>query len=112
MTAYAGDPELGHKVFTVSLSDQGLLGTGAYSFDLLGVLDHPVHGTSASQEDALSFKFTFTARDGDGDSTSDHFTVNVSDDSPVAAVGTASTVEDESLPGGNNETETPNLSIR
>lgn len=83
LTAFAGDPDIAHKVFEVKLSDQGLLGTGSYSFDLLDVLDHPVKGNSLSQEDALSFKFTFTARDGDGDSVSDHFTVNVSDDSPT-----------------------------
>ncbi|MGP9811308.1 T1SS-143 repeat domain-containing protein [Rhodopseudomonas sp. NSM] len=93
-------------VFTVTLSDQG---SGAYIFNLSGVLDHPVTGTSASQEDTLSFTFTFTARDGDGDIARDTFTVNVIDDSPVANTGTASRVEDESLAGGNNETEAPNL---
>ena len=82
-----------HTVFTVTLSDQG---AGSYAFDLDGVLDHPVHGTSAGQEDVLSFNFTFTARDGDGDIASNAFIVGVIDNSPVAHAGTASTVEDES----------------
>ncbi|WP_322517587.1 tandem-95 repeat protein [Rhodopseudomonas palustris] len=102
LTATAGN----QTVFTVTLSDQG---SGGYVFNLSGVLDHPVAGTSASQEDTLSFTFTFTARDGDGDIARDTFTVNVIDDSPVANTGTASRVEDESLAGGNNEAETPNL---
>jgi T1SS-143 domain-containing protein len=89
-------------VFTVTLSDQG---SGAYVFNLSGVLDHPVSGSSASQEDSLSFRFTFTARDGDGDVARDTFTVNVVDDSPIANVGNSSTVEDESLAGGNNEAD-------
>ncbi|WP_080507775.1 tandem-95 repeat protein [Rhodopseudomonas palustris] len=103
LTATAGN----QTVFTVTLSDQG--SGGAYLFNLSGVLDHPVSGSSASQEDALSFTFTFTARDGDGDIARSSFTVNVVDDSPVANTGTASRVEDESLAGGNNETEAPNL---
>ncbi|MFC0243784.1 T1SS-143 repeat domain-containing protein [Rhodopseudomonas telluris] len=89
-------------VFTVTLSDQG---TGGYNFTLNGVLDHPVSGNSAAQEDKLAFTFTFTARDGDGDIARSSFTVNVIDDAPVAKAGTTSTVEDESLPGGNNEAD-------
>ncbi|ACI93156.1 vcbS [Afipia carboxidovorans OM5] len=107
LTAYAGAThDAAHAVFQVTLSDTGV---GSYDFQLLGVLDHPTHGTSASQEDTLSFNFTFTARDGDGDVAQNNFIVNIIDDSPVAATGTASKVEDESLHGGNNENETPNL---
>ncbi|QRM57315.1 VCBS domain-containing protein [Sinorhizobium sp. BG8] len=96
LTASAG----GHTVFTVTLSDKG---AGSYSFDLDGVLDHPVKGNSAAQEDTLSFTFKFTARDGDGDTATGGFTVNVIDDSPVAGKGTSSTVEDEAVNFGNNE---------
>ncbi|BEV43880.1 hypothetical protein CRBSH125_00630 [Afipia carboxidovorans] len=107
LTAYVGAThDAAHAVFQVTLSDTGV---GSYDFQLLGVLDHPTHGTSASQEDTLSFNFTFTARDGDGDVAQNNFIVNIIDDSPVAATGTASKVEDESLHGGNNENETPNL---
>ncbi len=45
----------------------------------------PVTGNSPSDEDVLSFNFTFTARDGDGDATTAGFTVKVIDDSPVAS---------------------------
>ncbi|EJL49988.1 hypothetical protein PMI09_05291, partial [Rhizobium sp. CF122] len=98
LTAHAGN----ETVFTVTLSDKG---DGSYAFDLDGVLDHPVKGGNAGQEDVLSFTFKFTARDGDGDAVGGNFTVNVIDDSPIANAGTTSTVEDEAVNGGNNESD-------
>ncbi len=79
LTAHAGSGS-GAVVFTVSLSDAD---NGSYSFDLEGVLDHPVKASGASNEDVLSFNFTFTARDGDGDVATNNFTVKVIDDVPV-----------------------------
>ncbi len=101
LTAHAGTAN-GAAVFTVTLSDAG---KGSYSFDLDGVLDHPVKASGANNEDVLTFNFTATARDSDGDIVRNSFQVNVIDDSPIANPGAASTVEDESVNSGNNETE-------
>jgi T1SS-143 domain-containing protein len=101
LTAHAGSAN-GAAVFTVTLSDAG---KGSYSFDLDGVIDHPVKASGASNEDVLTFNFTATARDSDGDIVKNNFQVNVIDDSPIANPGTASTVEDESVNSGNNEPE-------
>ncbi|MDO9418471.1 T1SS-143 repeat domain-containing protein [Pararhizobium sp.] len=89
----------GGAVFTVTLSD---LEDGGFTFVLNGILDHPNHG-EGSEKDVLSFTFTFTARDSDGDAINGQFTVDVTDDVPVANTGDESTVEDESLDNGNNE---------
>jgi T1SS-143 domain-containing protein len=96
LTAKAGDT----VVFTVTLSDAN---DGSYSFNLSGVLDHPVRGDRPSDEDVLSFNFTFTARDGDGDVVRDGFQVNVIDDSPVIGRTERVTVEDEGVNNGNDE---------
>jgi T1SS-143 domain-containing protein len=98
LTASAG----GQAVFTVTLSDTG---SGSYDFNLTGVLDHPVKASGASNEDILSFTFTFTARDGDGDIVKDTFKVNVIDDVPVRGEEVRGTVEDEAVNGGNNEND-------
>ncbi|WP_105431449.1 DUF5801 repeats-in-toxin domain-containing protein [Neorhizobium sp. T6_25] len=76
----AADQE-GGPVFTVTLSDTG---AGGYTFDLQGVLDHPGHGETGSETDILTFEFTYTVRDGDGDVAESTFTVDVKDDVPVA----------------------------
>jgi T1SS-143 domain-containing protein len=81
LTAHAGSAN-GAAVFTVTLSDAG---KGSYSFDLDGVLDHPVKASGANNEDVLTFNFTVTARDSDGDVVKNSFQVNVIDDSPVIA---------------------------
>ncbi|UIK04593.1 DUF5801 repeats-in-toxin domain-containing protein [Neorhizobium galegae] len=82
----AADQE-GGPVFTVTLSDTG---AGGYTFELQGVLDHPGHGETGSETDILTFEFTYTVRDGDGDVAESTFTVDVKDDVPVA---TGSAVE-------------------
>ncbi|WP_395517875.1 beta strand repeat-containing protein, partial [Pseudorhizobium flavum] len=92
----------GKTVFTVKLSDQG---NGSFDFDLDGVLDHPVKASGAANEDVLSFKFTFTARDGDGDIARNDFTVKVIDDAPVRGEEVRGTAEDEAVNGGNNEAD-------
>ncbi|MET3898966.1 T1SS-143 domain-containing protein [Devosia sp. UYZn731] len=80
ITASAG----GQPVFSVTLSDQSsLFSSGSYTFKLLGTLDHPIAASGANNEDVLSLKFNFTARDGDGDQGAGNFTVRVIDDSPV-----------------------------
>ncbi|WP_377278828.1 DUF5801 repeats-in-toxin domain-containing protein [Rhizobium sp. R86522] len=101
LTARAGSVE-GPLVFTVKLSDRN---SGSFEFDLKGVLDHPVKASGASNEDVLSFKFTFTARDGDGDIVKNDFTVKVIDDVPVRREEVRGTAEDEAVNGGNNEAD-------
>ena len=98
LTAKAGET----VVFTVTLSDAN---NGSYNFNLSGVLDHPVKGDSPWDEDVLSFNFTFTARDGDGDVVRQGFQVNVIDDSPVIGRAESATVEDEAVNNGNNEND-------
>ena len=71
-------------VFTVEFN----VNTGAYSFTLLDNLDHPIGDNPAtpaneSTEDNLLLTFGFKATDGDADSVTGSFTVNVDDDSPV-----------------------------
>ncbi|MCU1376745.1 MAG: hypothetical protein JWO68_4031, partial [Actinomycetia bacterium] len=77
-------------VFSTVLSASG---SGSYNFVLKGSLDHPLGDT----EDDLIFKFSYTAKDSDGDATPGSFTVTVDDDGPVqtAAVLTASAYESE-----------------
>ncbi|CDZ48038.1 DUF5801 repeats-in-toxin domain-containing protein [Neorhizobium galegae] len=80
-TILAAADQEGGPVFTVTLSDTG---AGGYTFDLQGVLDHPGHGETGSETDILTFEFTYTVRDGDGDVAESTFTVDVKDDVPVA----------------------------
>jgi T1SS-143 domain-containing protein len=85
-------------VFRVSLTDEG---TGAYSFELLGTLDHDLGGAD-SKEDNIRLEFGFTAKDSDGDTIADTFRVIVDDDAPefAAAIDTTQ-VDEEGLGGGN-----------
>jgi large repetitive protein len=83
-------------VFTVSLSDQGPLGVGSYTFTLLNNLDHPGPNT----EDNIDLTFGFVATDSDGDTATSSFTVSVDDDTPLVILPLNSTVdEDGILPG-------------
>ena len=50
--------------------------TGKYTFELLGSLNHPSHTTP------LNLNFDFIAKDGDGDTASGSFVVQVIDDAP------------------------------
>lgn len=68
-------------IFSVTVSD---VGSGRFDFRLSGNLDHPVKGATPTEEDDLSIRFEFVARDSDGDTTSSSFIVEVNDDSPVA----------------------------
>ncbi len=66
------------RVFTVSLSDSG---SGSYSFQLVGALDHQPGG----DENDVDLTFKFVATDSDGDRATDCFTVKIDDDTPTAA---------------------------
>jgi len=63
--------------------------TGAYSFSLLGQVDHPVHddpnvaGTQTAYEDNVDINLTYTVTDRDGDSTTGTLSVSIDDDMPI-----------------------------
>ncbi|MCZ7531628.1 MAG: hypothetical protein M5U31_15605, partial [Acidimicrobiia bacterium] len=97
--ANAGQALAAEVVFAVALSDAG---NGSYTFTLYSTLDHPgpVQG-----EDTLTLNFGFVATDSDGDTTAPGtFSVGVIDDQ-LLAIGTiaARYVEEEELPGGNED---------
>ncbi|QUS54384.1 DUF5801 repeats-in-toxin domain-containing protein [Pseudovibrio brasiliensis] len=89
----AGSSEV---VFVVTLSDEG---TGSYSFDLKGNLDHP----AGDDENDIDLSFEFVATDGDGDTASSSFTVTVDDDMPVIGVPVDSIVDEDGLSAGNKD---------
>jgi T1SS-143 domain-containing protein len=91
LTAYTGSGEDRADVFRVTLSD---IDDGSYTFELLGVLDHPGEAEGAKNEDVLSFTFDFIARDADGDSDGSSFTVKIIDDCPVASAVTGDAINE------------------
>jgi len=66
---------------------------GSYSFTQSGPIDHPQDSVNAEEELLLRFKFTVT--DGDGDTSSHYFGVNISDDTPEAKFDSADIDEAE-----------------
>ncbi|WP_208980996.1 DUF5801 repeats-in-toxin domain-containing protein [Pseudovibrio sp. W64] len=85
-TAPADANDLSNAVFKVTLSDDG---SGTYTFELLGQLDH-----EGDEGEGLSLSFDFEAKDSDGDSVSGDFTVNILDDVPAGAADNAIGSED------------------
>ena len=69
----------GSVVFKVTL-DTTDTPTGEYTFELLGSLNHPSHTTP------LNLNFDFIAKDGDGDTASGSFVVQVIDDAPKTEI--------------------------
>ncbi|MGB4058507.1 MAG: type I secretion C-terminal target domain-containing protein, partial [Alphaproteobacteria bacterium] len=67
----------GVDVFTLSINPT----TGAYTFTLLGVLDHADAG---NPNDSITLNFGVKGTDADGDVATTTLTVNVLDDAPVA----------------------------
>ncbi|WP_294346902.1 retention module-containing protein, partial [Prosthecochloris sp.] len=109
LIGYTGDlspdgvPAQEQKVFEVVINDPTSEdGNQSYTFFLLGQLDHP----EADGENQLVLTFNFTAEDNDGDSASSSFDVTVIDDIPVAEDAVEEGyVEEESLPGGNDDSD-------
>ncbi|WP_426240680.1 beta strand repeat-containing protein, partial [Pararhizobium sp. DWP1-1-3] len=91
----------GAVVFTLTVTNTA---TGAFTFQQLHALDHPDQGQSGA-DDLLRLQFTYTVTDKDGDTVIGNASIDIRDDGPVANVGTGSTVEDESVNGGNNEAD-------
>lgn len=67
----------GNTIFTLTLNPT----TGVYTFNLVGVLDHP---DATDPNDNIALNFGVRATDADGDSITGTVTVNVLDDAPVA----------------------------
>ncbi|WP_212488921.1 DUF5801 repeats-in-toxin domain-containing protein [Bradyrhizobium liaoningense] len=89
LIGYVGDTN--HRVFEVSLSDDG---TGAFKFTLLGQLDHAPNGS----ENDIDLTFHFTATDSDGDLATGSFMVGIDDDVPVVtAAGDTVSVNEANL---------------
>ncbi|WP_420332731.1 DUF5801 repeats-in-toxin domain-containing protein [Roseibium sp.] len=97
LTAYKGTGRTdADKVFIVSLSDDG---TGSYTFELLGNVDHNPPGSSG-QMVAWNLDFAFVASDSDGDTDTGSFRVTIVDDEPAIGSPDQGAVEEENLPGG------------
>ncbi|TKW77421.1 MAG: hypothetical protein DI543_15815, partial [Bradyrhizobium icense] len=85
-TLYATpDGTAAHAAFKIQVNPT----TGAYSFTLLGQVDHPGHddptvtGTQTAYEDNLTVNLTYTVTDKDGDATTGTLAVNIDDDMPI-----------------------------
>ena len=92
LTAYQGSGrDDADRVFKVDLDPAGNGGKGAFTFQLLGNLDHP----DGLGENTLDLQFAFSASDYDGDSAAGQFTISVTDDVPLAVDDTAVTSEGE-----------------
>ncbi|USO05283.1 MAG: VWA domain-containing protein [Rhodospirillales bacterium] len=74
-TGYVGSTAAG-DVFTLTIQPDG-----SYTFNLLGVLDHP---DATNPDDAIQLVFGVTASDSDGDTDTGTITINVKDDGPIA----------------------------
>ncbi|WP_421983540.1 DUF5801 repeats-in-toxin domain-containing protein [Roseibium sp.] len=93
LTAYKGAGRLdSDKVFEVSLSDDG---TGAYTFELLGAIDH-----SGSQGETWDLDFAYVASDSDGDTVEGDILITVGDDEPVAGTAEEVALFEQNLAGG------------
>ncbi len=82
-------------VFSVVLSLDANHPNGNYDFTLHQPLDDLPSGTVSD----LNLTFNFTAKDGDGDAVSSHFTVDVKDDVPHASAETGTVAEGGSITG-------------
>ncbi len=88
-TLYATpDGTAGHAAFKVSVNPA----TGAYSFSLLGQVDHPGHdadglnnGPDTAYEDNININLTYTVTDFDGDSATGTLSISIDDDMPILA---------------------------
>ncbi|MGA0582607.1 MAG: VCBS domain-containing protein [Castellaniella sp.] len=91
LTGRAGSGILAHDVIKVTLNDNG---GGNYSYDvkLLAPIDHP----DTSVEDALNLGVPILVTDSQGASAADNIlTVNIQDDSPLAASDNGGTVTED-----------------
>jgi T1SS-143 domain-containing protein len=96
-TLYATpDGTSAHAAFQIQVTNTA---TGAYSFSLLGPVDHPGHdadgqnnGPETAYEDNININLTYTVTDRDGDFKTGTLSVSIDDDVPMAVAGAALTV--------------------
>jgi T1SS-143 domain-containing protein len=77
--------------FKIQVTDPA---TGAYSFSLLGQVDHPGHndgvgGTQTAYEDNININLTYTVTDRDNDTAAGTLSVSIDDDIPIIGSGAA-----------------------
>jgi T1SS-143 domain-containing protein len=96
-TLYATpDGTSAHAAFQIQVTNTA---TGAYSFSLLGPVDHPGrdadglnNGPETAYEDNININLTYTVTDRDGDFKTGTLSVSIDDDVPMAVAGAALTV--------------------
>ncbi|MGE8106400.1 DUF5801 repeats-in-toxin domain-containing protein, partial [Allorhizobium sp. NPDC080224] len=100
--ALRGVDAQGNVIFTITVDNRI---SGAFTFELVGKLDHPDVGQS-DLADLLRLSFTYTVTDRDGDFVTGVFNIDIQDDAPVAeSVTNTVTLDDEAqtlFPGNAN----------
>ncbi|KRR21582.1 DUF5801 repeats-in-toxin domain-containing protein [Bradyrhizobium retamae] len=78
-----------HAFATAAFKIQVDPSTGAYSFSLVGQIDHPIHddpnvgGTQTAYEDNISINLSYTITDRDGDTGNGTLAISIDDDMPI-----------------------------
>ena len=90
----------GDVVFTVLLETFAAT-NGLYTFTLFGNLDH----VDAGEGDDIPVTFSFNASDANGDDVDSFFLVTVTDDAPEIGAPVSSSVNEDDLPLGNDDTK-------
>ncbi len=90
----------GDVVFTVELQTFATT-NGQYIFTLSGNLDH----VGAGEGDEIPVTFSFNAADANGDDVDSFFRVTVTDDAPEIGAPAASSVNEDDLPLGTDDTK-------
>jgi len=92
-TLYAStDGTIGHAAFKIEVTNPS---TGAYSFSLLGQIDHPGHddpglaGTQTAFEDNININLTYTVTDFDKDTATGTLSISIDDDMPILGASPA-----------------------
>ncbi|TPM52163.1 type I secretion C-terminal target domain-containing protein [Mesorhizobium sp. B2-2-4] len=93
LVAFKQGDTVSNPVFMVTLNG---MGTPTFVFTLWQPLDHDHTGGSDA---SLPLGFTVKAIDGDGDSVTQSFTVNVADDVPTASMNAQVQLDDDALAG-------------
>ncbi len=105
--------EGGNDIFTIKLK-VAANGTPSYEFTLKGPLDHNLQkdeGTGKYSADKIELPFDITATDGDGDSVSLKFKVEVVDDTPETADLEQTVDEDGSISFSNADINTTTTKV-
>ncbi|WP_413037909.1 DUF5801 repeats-in-toxin domain-containing protein [Pseudovibrio exalbescens] len=93
-----GETASGVPVFTLTVDD---VATGAFTFTQHAAIDHP-DTTETSAADPLRMKIGFTVTDGDGDTASRSFQVDINDDGPTIGDPQDRTIHESGLDYGSD----------